>query len=113
MVARVAAAAQGWWARLVPRAERPCPNPRCAAPTLKESGCDFLVCGACREQWCWSCGQWGGGPSGRPPPHHVFACRSAAADAWKAATAERRDELGGRASDRGGAAAAAEKSDEA
>ena len=35
-----------------------------------------LTCTKCREQWCWQCGSWGGGPSKRPPPHHVHDCNS-------------------------------------
>ena len=79
---------------------KPCPNPKCNIPTTKISGCmcalsaralsarapcshskrarrdRHLTCTKCREQWCWQCGSWGGGPSKRPPPHHVHDCNS-------------------------------------
>lgn len=53
---------------------RRCPNPQCGTMTQKVEGCLFLGCPRCKEMWCWSCGEWGGGPSGRPRPHHVFVC---------------------------------------
>merc|ERR1712232_449024 len=53
---------------------RRCPNPQCGTMTQKVEGCLFLGCPRCKEMWCWNCGEWGGGPSGRPKPHHVFVC---------------------------------------
>eukprot|EP00746_Dinoflagellata_sp_MGD_P054701 gnl/MRDRNA2_/MRDRNA2_23920_c0_seq1.p1 gnl/MRDRNA2_/MRDRNA2_23920_c0~~gnl/MRDRNA2_/MRDRNA2_23920_c0_seq1.p1 ORF type:complete len:557 (+),score=92.76 gnl/MRDRNA2_/MRDRNA2_23920_c0_seq1:43-1713(+) len=53
---------------------RPCPNPDCRVMSQRIDGCNYLRCPKCREDWCWNCGDWGGGPSGRPKPHHVFHC---------------------------------------
>ena len=53
---------------------KPCPNPDCAIASTKISGCMFLSCTKCNESWCWQCGDWGGGKSGRPSPHHVYDC---------------------------------------
>lgn len=53
---------------------RRCPNPDCGVMSQKVEGCLFLQCPRCRELWCWQCGEWGGGPSARPRPHHVFLC---------------------------------------
>lgn len=53
---------------------RRCPNPHCNVMSQKVDGCLFLICPRCREFWCWNCGDWGGGPSRRPKPHHVFLC---------------------------------------
>ena len=35
-----------------------------------------MFCASCHERWCWHCGAWGGGPSGRDPPHHLFFCNA-------------------------------------
>jgi len=53
---------------------RKCPNPDCGVMSQKAEGCNFIACPRCKEMWCWGCGDWGGGPSGRPHPHHVFYC---------------------------------------
>lgn len=60
---------------------RRCPNPACGTMTQKVEGCLFLGCPKCREYWCWNCGSWGGGPSGREAPHHVFICADLPKDA--------------------------------
>jgi len=59
-----------------------CPNPDCGAPTFKVDGCHYLICSLCKEHWCWMCGQWGGGPSQRPSPHHVFECNAEISLEW-------------------------------
>mmetsp|Transcript_113954 Transcript_113954/g.333003 ORF Transcript_113954/g.333003 Transcript_113954/m.333003 type:complete len:610 (+) Transcript_113954:121-1950(+) len=59
---------------------RRCPNPECSVMSQKVEGCLFLKCPRCRESWCWHCGAWGGGPSGRPQPHHVFVCTDVPTD---------------------------------
>jgi len=51
---------------------RNCPNPKCKVITEKESGCNYLRCSRCTCNWCWQCGDWGGGTSGRELPHHVY-----------------------------------------
>merc|ERR1712070_737432 len=48
--------------------------------TQRIEGCLYLTCPRCKEHWCWSCGEWGGGPSKRPAPHHVFVCIQPPAD---------------------------------
>eukprot|EP00928_Gymnodinium_smaydae_P080484 TRINITY_DN64171_c0_g1_i1.p1 TRINITY_DN64171_c0_g1~~TRINITY_DN64171_c0_g1_i1.p1 ORF type:complete len:772 (+),score=93.08 TRINITY_DN64171_c0_g1_i1:97-2412(+) len=65
-----------------------CPNPECGAPSRKEDGCNYLVCPRCRVSWCWQCGDWGGGPSGRPEPHHVYDCNNPTNQEWAKSTAE-------------------------
>ena len=82
-------AARDWSARVAARATaraaaddpessghevKSCPNPRCGCRVEKTGGCNYMVCAACSERWCWHCGAWGGGPSRRPPPHHLFFC---------------------------------------
>ncbi|KAH8067413.1 hypothetical protein JL721_7521 [Aureococcus anophagefferens] len=37
-----------------------------------------MRCASCREFWCWHCGAWGGRPSRRDPPHHLFFCNDPA-----------------------------------
>mmetsp|Transcript_136015 Transcript_136015/g.254197 ORF Transcript_136015/g.254197 Transcript_136015/m.254197 type:complete len:684 (+) Transcript_136015:73-2124(+) len=61
---------------------KPCPNPKCGALTHKETGCHYMSCISCRENWCWQCGDWGGGPSGRPEPHHVGSCNQPKNKDW-------------------------------
>jgi len=61
---------------------KPCPNPDCTVLSNKESGCHYLLCPHCKEKWCWQCGDWGGGPSGRPEPHHVFDCNNPVNQTW-------------------------------
>lgn len=61
---------------------KPCPNPECGVLAHKDSGCHYLSCSRCKEKWCWQCGDWGGGPSGRPEPHHVYDCNSAVNKEW-------------------------------
>jgi len=56
------------------RTVKRCPKPRCGCVTEKDGGCNYMTCRSCSEHWCWHCGAWGGGPSGRPPPHHLFLC---------------------------------------
>jgi len=59
-----------------------CPNGDCAVPIWKNKGCMFMDCPMCKESFCWMCGQWGGGPSGRPQPHHVFKCNDEVNQFW-------------------------------
>eukprot|EP00927_Polykrikos_kofoidii_P074248 TRINITY_DN70234_c0_g1_i1.p1 TRINITY_DN70234_c0_g1~~TRINITY_DN70234_c0_g1_i1.p1 ORF type:complete len:644 (-),score=111.16 TRINITY_DN70234_c0_g1_i1:74-2005(-) len=59
-----------------------CPNPECGVIAHKVSGCMYLQCPTCEEAWCWQCGDWGGGPSGRPPPHHVSECNDPVNASW-------------------------------
>lgn len=33
---------------------QPCPG--CAAPILKNGGCQHMTCKACGYEWCWQCG---------------------------------------------------------
>jgi hypothetical protein len=34
-----------------------CKNcPKCKAPTLRDGGCDHMVCTRCQYEWCWLCG---------------------------------------------------------
>jgi len=61
---------------------KPCPNPGCGVLTHKESGCNYLLCTQCGEKWCWQCGDWGGGPSRRPEPHHVYECNDPVNQEW-------------------------------
>lgn len=63
---------------------KPCPNPACAVPVFKDSGCMFMTCKMCKENWCWMCGHWGGGPSGRDEPHHVWKCNDPMNQNWNA-----------------------------
>lgn len=67
---------------------KPCPNPKCNTPTTKISGCMYLHCSSCREYWCWQCGDWGGGPSKRPQPHHVYDCNNPINRDWLTAGAD-------------------------
>lgn len=55
-----------------------CPNPACGCAVEKNGGCNYMRCASCREFWCWHCGAWGGGPSRRDPPHHLFFCNDPA-----------------------------------
>lgn len=64
-----------------------CPNPDCAVPSFKVDGCHYINCPRCRCNWCWMCGQWGGGPHNRPEPHHVFTCNNKINSAWAAGMA--------------------------
>lgn len=64
------------------RGVKPCPNPDCNVATYKDDGCHWLKCPKCKENWCWQCGHWGGGPSGRPPPHHVDICNDPVNEEW-------------------------------
>merc|ERR1712157_114348 len=64
-----------------------CPNPKCGVASRKESGCHFLHCPQCKENWCWQCGDWGGGPSGRKEPHHVFDCNNPVNQEWARSSA--------------------------
>merc|ERR1719453_2223259 len=41
-----------------------------------------MTCPQCNEYWCWQCGDWGGGPSGRPQPHHVWNCNDPVNTEW-------------------------------
>lgn len=59
-----------------------CPNGMCGVPTFKDRGCMYMSCSMCKEHWCWMCGQWGGGPSGKPEPHHVGSCNDPANQFW-------------------------------
>lgn len=62
---------------------RRCPNPDCGVMTQRIEGCNYLKCPRCNERWCFHCGAWGGGPSGRPRPHHVYLCSNVPTDiAW-------------------------------
>lgn len=61
---------------------KPCPNPDCGTLSHKATGCHYLSCTQCRENWCWQCGEWGGGPSGRPEPHHVSTCNQPKNKEW-------------------------------
>ena len=36
---------------------RPCPRPSCRARILKTGGCNAMICGRCRLQFCWACMQ--------------------------------------------------------
>lgn len=31
--------------------------PKCRAPSIKNNGCNKMVCGSCGGKWCWLCGQ--------------------------------------------------------
>jgi ariadne-1 len=70
------------------RGVKPCPNPDCGVATYKDDGCHWLLCPKCKENWCWQCGHWGGGPSGRPPPHHVDICNDPVNEEWFAKAKE-------------------------
>ncbi|CAE8631240.1 unnamed protein product [Polarella glacialis] len=61
-------------------AARRCPNPQCGAMTQRAEGCLFMHCPRCTEMWCFNCGDWGGGPCGKPRPHHVFFCMEVPSD---------------------------------
>lgn len=37
------------------RDTKPCPG--CAAPTMKQEGCNSIRCVACHASWCWICGK--------------------------------------------------------
>jgi len=73
---------------------KPCPNPNCGVLSHKESGCHYLTCPHCKEHWCWQCGDWGGGPSGRPEPHHVFDCNSPINQEWAKSASWKIDDEG-------------------
>lgn len=61
---------------------KPCPNPDCRVLAHKMTGCHYLCCPQCKEHWCWQCGDWGGGPSGRREPHHVSDCNNPVNKDW-------------------------------
>eukprot|EP00929_Paragymnodinium_shiwhaense_P001126 TRINITY_DN10134_c0_g2_i1.p1 TRINITY_DN10134_c0_g2~~TRINITY_DN10134_c0_g2_i1.p1 ORF type:complete len:780 (-),score=186.97 TRINITY_DN10134_c0_g2_i1:181-2520(-) len=67
---------------------KPCPNPSCGVLTHREVGCNYLVCTHCKEKWCWQCGDWGGGPSGRAKPHHVYSCNNPVNQDWNRRASE-------------------------
>ena len=45
---------------------KPCPNPKCRAPIMKNEGCNFMTCGACNDpkRMCWVTGKARYGPAG-------------------------------------------------
>jgi len=61
---------------------KPCPNPDCNIPTTKTSGCMHLVCAHCKCEWCWQCGNYGGGNTNRQRPHHVYNCNEPRNENW-------------------------------
>eukprot|EP00421_Protoceratium_reticulatum_P016670 CAMPEP_0168381210 /NCGR_PEP_ID=MMETSP0228-20121227/12759_1 /TAXON_ID=133427 /ORGANISM="Protoceratium reticulatum, Strain CCCM 535 (=CCMP 1889)" /LENGTH=634 /DNA_ID=CAMNT_0008394301 /DNA_START=45 /DNA_END=1949 /DNA_ORIENTATION=- len=67
---------------------KPCPNPKCGIIAHKESGCHYLHCPHCKVNWCWQCGDWGGGGSGRPEPHHVHDCNNPVNQDWYSVTSK-------------------------
>ena len=32
------------------------PCPKCSVPVEKDGGCNLVVCGSCRQPFCWLCG---------------------------------------------------------
>ena len=62
-----------------------CPNPKCRVPTTKNGGCMHVICSTCNTEYCWQCGQWGGGDTGRERPHHVYDCNVPPVDGWGSA----------------------------
>ena len=58
--------------------------PACGAPSHKVDGCLYVTCyrKECRANWCWACGQYGGGTTGRPQPHHVYECADPVNQEW-------------------------------
>ena len=64
------------------RLVKACPNPVCKIPTEKISGCMHIVCSQCKCSWCWMCGEYGAGHTGRDPPHHVYVCNKPPDAKW-------------------------------
>ena len=42
----------------------------------------YLNCAVCGCAWCWKCGDYGLGKTGRPAPHHVHQCNNPPAEQW-------------------------------
>ena len=63
---------------------RVCPNPRCGVDTEKNAGCLYMSCTTCQCKWCWNCGEYGLGTTGRPAAHHVAVgtCTSVKNQVW-------------------------------
>lgn len=61
---------------------KPCPNPKCNAPTEKTDGCMFLNCKMCNVFWCWQCGQFN---EDKSQVHHVWKCNEPPSDGWLSA----------------------------
>ena len=72
-----------------------CANPTCqggrdfknSTPTDRKDGCAWITCPNCTCNWCWCCGNYGNGTTGRPAPHHVHDkdCHAAPDAPWVAA----------------------------
>ena len=73
------------------RRVKPCPNPECKIPTEKINGCMHLICSRCHCSWCWMCGDYGAGYTGRPPPHHVYVCNKPPDSKWNTKVAFKND----------------------
>ena len=64
-----------------------CPNPECGILSEKVDGCMYLRCPKCTCSWCWQCGDYGLGRTGRPAPHHVHQCNDPTNETWTNSTA--------------------------
>ncbi|KAI0103901.1 hypothetical protein GGR51DRAFT_561278 [Nemania sp. FL0031] len=47
-----------------------CPNPNCRVPTVKDVGCNHMICAYCRHAWCWGCGA----PWNSDGSSHIESC---------------------------------------
>lgn len=52
------------------------------AATEKIDGCMYLKCTGCKCNWCWQCGDFGGGKTERPLPHHTYTCNDPKNEEW-------------------------------
>ena len=64
----------------IKKSTKPCPNPKCGAYVEKNGGCMFMTCSACKQPFCWACGQWGKGV------HHVWECNQPPTKQWSDGT---------------------------
>ena len=67
---------EGMNAMMIKTLSKPCPNPKCSARVEKNGGCMFMTCLACKQPFCWACGQWGKGV------HHVWECNQPPTKEW-------------------------------